>query len=349
MPVTETQLISGSNYAIKTFQKKDPIDQINYKHATLDWLIKNKEISNFGNGSFKEPLYVSNNSNYQNYFGADQVTYNERDPALWTDFTYYNAHDGFWFDEDRLLQAGITITEDKDAVATQAEKDQLIDLLKVSYRSLKNSVQENMSLELLRDGSQSAKACPGLANLVKTSPGTGVVGGIDAGTYAYWRNNANTSISKANLIDQMEITWRDCMRYGGMMPDFIVCGAAFLDEYRNAAGLTVNRQIYNGGNTKGGVTIDAGVTGTYFHGVELVWDPSFEALDTLLSTTTQTKTCYFLNSKAMKLRPVKGNWMVDRKPERLPDRYVFYFGQTSKYSLTANKRNALAVLTVSGS
>jgi hypothetical protein len=83
-----------------------------------------------------------------------------------------------------------------------------------------------------------------------------------------------------------------------------------------------------------------------FHGIPLKWDPSFEALDALMSTTTQTKTCYFLNSNAIKLRPYKGEWLRNRKPESLPDRYVTYFGQTSKYGLTVNKRNALAVLTI---
>jgi hypothetical protein len=80
--------------------------------------------------------------------------------------------------------------------------------------------------------------------------------------------------------------------------------------------------------------------------VPIVWDPTFEALDALLSTTTQTKTAYFLNSRAIKLRPVKGEWMRDRKPERLPDRYVHYFAKTSKYGLTTDKRNALAVLSI---
>ena len=102
MPFTAAQIARGATYALATYQKKEPLDQINVQHVTLDWLVKNKEVSSFGNGSFKEPLYISNGSNAQNYFGADQVTYNERDPATWTDWGYANLHDGFWFDEDRL-------------------------------------------------------------------------------------------------------------------------------------------------------------------------------------------------------------------------------------------------------
>mgnify|MGYP001109712734 CR=1 FL=1 len=348
MPFTADQLAIGANYSLATYQKKEPIDQINFQHATLDWLIKNKEISTFGNGSFKEPIYITNNSNAQNYFGADQVTYNERDPAKWTDFTWYNTHDGFWFDEDRLLANGITIVDRSDAIPTSSEKETLIDLLKVSYRSLKMSLQESLAYETLRDGSQSTKAVPGLASLVDPSPATGIVGGINAATSPYWQNNASLLIAATTglILTEMERMWQACQLYGGMTPDFIVCGQAFLAKYKLEAGVTINRQIEGGGNNRGGISLDASVNDAYFHGIPLVWDPTFEKLDTLLGTTTQTKTCYFLNSNAIKFRPVKNNWMVDRKPERLPDRYVHYFAKTAKYGFTTNKRNALAVLSI---
>lgn len=344
MPFTPAQIVTGSTYSLATYQKKEPIDQVNIQHVTLDWLIKNKELSTFGNGSFKEPIYVSNGSNAQNYFGADQVTYNERDPAKWTDFGYANMHDGFWFDEDRLLAAGIHLSDDSASVPTAAEKESLVNLLGQSFRGLKNGMQEALSYEYLRDGSQSAKAIPGFANVIKLSPATGVVGGIDAATNPYWRNNTNTGITANQVIDQMEHTWKDCMRYGGMLPDFIVCGQAFYENYVAQSAAALQRHIAVQG--KGGATFDASVEAVNFHGIPLKWDPTFEALDALLSTTTQTKTCYFLNSNAIKLRPLKGEWMRNRKPEGLPDRYVTYFGLTSKYGLTTNKRNALAVLTI---
>lgn len=343
MPFTAAQLVQGANYSLATYQKKEPIDQINIQHVTLDYLIKNKEVSSFGNGSFKEPIFVDNGSNYQNYFGADQVTYNERDPAKWTDFTYYSLHDGFWFDEDRLIAAGIHLSDDAGAVPTQGEKESLINLLSQSYRALKSGSQEQLSFEMLRDGSQSTRACPGIAHIIKANPATGVVGGLDAATYGYWRNNANTGIVAADVVTEMQATWDDCIRYGGMLPDFIVCGQAFLDNYRVQANAMVNRQITN---TRGGATIDPSTGALFFKGIPLIWDPTFEALDTLLGTTTQTKTCYFLNKNAIKLRPLKGEWMRDRKPQSLPDRYVTYFAKTSKYGLTTNKRNALAVLSI---
>jgi hypothetical protein len=56
---------------------------------------------------------------------------------------------------------------------------------------------------------------------------------------------------------------------------------------------------------------------------------------------------YMLNMKHLKLRPIKGHWMVSRQPPRVYDRYVHYWALTAKASLTTNKRNAHAVLALS--
>jgi hypothetical protein len=346
MPFTSEQFARGADYTLETFRRNDPIDQITTAHTTLKWLLANKQATLFGNGYFNEAIFVDNNSNFQNYFGADQVTYNERDPARQAKYTYANYHDGFWFDEDRLAANGIIVTDDRDAVPSGREKQQLVNLLQVSYTALKQGINEALALELLQDGSANAKAIPGLDHLVSTDPITGTVGNIDASKASYWRNNANLEIAEADLIEEMEQTWRDFMRYGGQVPNKIIVGSGFLDAYRKAAGTTINRQIEGGGNAKGGVSLDASTTNVYFHGIALEWDPTFETLDAKLGSITYpwTDRCYFLNSNTLKFRPMQGHWMVKRKPERLPDRYVHYFGQTGKYGFTANKRNSNAVL-----
>lgn len=116
MAFTPAQLAIGANYTLESYAKNDPIDQISFAHATLDLLVTGKEVSFFGNGIFNEKLFTSNDSNYQNYSGADQVTYNERDPNRFAKFQYYSNHEGFWFDEDRLIANGINIADDGVAV-----------------------------------------------------------------------------------------------------------------------------------------------------------------------------------------------------------------------------------------
>lgn len=348
MPFTSDQLTIGANYALETRARIEPIDQINQDHPTLAWLIANSEESSFGNGIHKEPLFIDNGSNAQNYHGADQVTFNQRDPNRWTTWQYYSMHDGFWFDEDRLIAAGIHLSDDPEAAPTATEKEALLNLLKQSYRALKEGKQQALAFEMFRDGTQNAKATPGFESLISATPAAGTIGGI-AASNAYWQNNTNLGIvttTAGTLINEWEETWRACMRYGRMKPDFIPVGAALYDAFRNDANTRISRSINDGGSLKGGITIDPATNNLFFHGTPVVWDPDLDALDTLLGTTTRTKTGYFLNSKVTRLVKVKREWMRNRKPEKLPDRYVHYFGRTSKYSLITGKRNATAVTTI---
>ena len=345
MPFSAQQLIVAANYATANYDKKEPIDQINGNRAALKWLLDHKKSASFTGGSYKEPLFVNNGSNAQNYFGPDQVTYNERDPVRWTDFPHYNMHSGFWFDEDRLLAAGIQMG-DGSSVPTANEKEVLADLLRQSIRGDREGMLDALAFEMYRDGSQSTKACPGIETAIKWVGNTGTWGGIDAVANTYWRPNYKIG-SLGTYVSEMEAKWRECQQYGGSAPDAIFCGLTWYNALLTEINTNMDRQVTGKGNERGGVSLDPGTNALYFHGVEVQWDPVLDRLDTLLSTTTRSKTCYFVNSNHLTLRTVKGQWMVPGKPEKLPDRYVWYFGRKAKYSLTSNKRNALAILQAS--
>jgi len=349
MPMNAAQLAQGANYQIETYAKGDPIDQINKDRPFLEWLVKNSKPSIFSNGIFNEKVRISNDSNYQNFTGDQQVTYNRKDTVRKAPYQHYEAHDGFSLNETELANNGIVMTDDTESVPTEAEMTQVVSLIKEGWETLKLGFQENLDLELHRDGTQSALATPGLDALISTTPAVGVVGGLDPATYTFWRNNANMAISTATpgtLTDQMEISYRACMTFGGMRPDFYVCGSAFYDAYRKDARLTINRQLQIKGDK--GTDMDNGTEGLYFKGGLVVWDPTFDALDGILGAITYpwAKRLYMLNSKTLKLRPYKGRWMINRKPARMYDRYTHYFGLTSDQGFTCNKRNANAVLSI---
>ena len=349
MAFTTEQLTRGADYALKARSAANPIDQINVKHVALDWLVAGKKEETFAGGSYKEPLYMSNDSNYQRYFGADQVTHNQRDPVRWTDFAWGDVFEGFWLDEDTLLMNGIRIADDSASAPTIDEKNQLLNLLETNHDAVKRSLQQQLAYDMYRTGSI-AKSVPGLLHIVQKlavdwATNGNTVGGINSATTSYWRNNVNTGITAADVVTEMEETWQNCMLYGGKLPTKIVGGRAFVDNYRRYAQETINRQI-EAGNARGGVSLDASVANLYFHGVPVEWDPTLDELGTADSDTTLTKTCFFLND-AVKLRPVKGEWMKERRPVRTPDRFVHYFGKTCKWGMTTNQRNALAVLSIS--
>lgn len=355
MPITAQGLADAANYVLMNYADNDPIDQFTAAQPFVEWLMRNKKPTMFTSGIFNEKVRITDSSNYQNYSFDDQVTYNTKDTVRLAPFQHYEAHDGFGMNETDLANKGIVITDDKNAVTTKAEKEIIVDQLEENYETLKLGFQRNFDLEMHRDGTQSTKAAPGLDALISTTPAVGVVGGLDPAVFTFWQNRTNLNISTAvagTLVQAMEKTWRDCMVIGGKRPDLIVCGSKFFDAYRNDAPLTVNRQLQLAGrdaSPKGGFEVDNGARedGVFFKGVPLVWDPTFDTLQSLLNPTINwDKRCYFLNSKSLRLRPYKGRWMIKRNPPRIYDRYVHYFGQTCDYGLTVNQRNNQAVLSI---
>lgn len=348
MPFNAAQLAAGANYQLDYFLKNDPIDQVNVERPWLKKLIEGKKNAPAGNQFHVEQIYVSNDANYQNYFGAQQVRYNERDGVRQARYAYYNFHDGFGLDEDRLAANGITLTDDGESVVTEAEKFQLTNLLSTHYMQLKEGVHDGLHEELLRDGAYDTNAAPGLDALVSTTPTTGIVAGLDAATQTYWRNNASLNIAATVglLTEQMEIQWRACTRFGGAAPNFIMASGAFIDAYRRDAKVEVDRQIQVPG--RGGTNLDSSVSGVFFKGVPIIWNPVLDILDAKYGAppVRWDRRCYMLNLKHITLRPVTGHWMVNRAPARVYDRYVHYRALTAKYRLTMNKRNCHSVLSI---
>lgn len=356
MPFTSEQIAYAGNAAINYFLKNDPIDQVNINRPLIKKLMDGKKPYGGGLQYVVEQLRYSNDSNFQSYFGDGQVTYNRKRTLQQARWTWGSFHDGFGLNEDELAQNGIIMTDDKSSTPSEAEKVQLTNLLSENSETLKLGFQENFDYMLHRDGTQSATNIPGLDLLVSTTPtAPGVVGGLDQSVFTWWQNIAITGISTGtagNLTQQMEVAWRNATRYGGFAPDFILCGEAFLDAYRQDAKLTVNRTVFMKDGTAQPTKMDTSVgegtnTGLYFKNVELMWDPVFTVLDALDAPTIPwSKRCYFLNTRFMKLRPIQGHWMVNRTPPRVYDRYVHYFALTAKAALTTGKRNAHAVISI---
>lgn len=357
--ISKAMLEAGANKALEVIAKGDPVDQIGRERPFLQWLINGKVETLGGKKYFVEKVHVAYDSNYQNYRGDDQVTYNRRDTVRLARFPWASFHDGFGINEDELAENGLDIAEDGETVSTVSEADsiQIYDVMKQNFEDLKNGVQERLDEELHLDGSQDPKAVQGLDFLVSTTPQLQTVGGINAANAIYWRNHTNLNIPKVTdeasarfFLDQMDATWRDCQLYGRMTPDKIFCGKVFYDAYKSALHFT-KQQVVNltSASANPGVPAMNGGTGVlYYNTAEVTWDPTMDFLDEVYGAPTipWSNRAYFLNSKTMKLRPLKKHWMRNRKPGRMYDRYVYYFGLTSKYRFTINKRNANAVLSV---
>jgi hypothetical protein len=359
MAFNSEQLAYAGNAAINYFLRNDPIDNYNVNRPLVKKLISGKKEYSGGLQYVVEQLRYQNDSNFQSYFGDSQVTYNRKRTLQQAKFAWGAFHDGFGLNEDELTQNGIVMTDDRNASPSDAEKVQLTNLLEENMETLKLGFLENFDLMAHRDGTASATNIAGLDLLVSTTPTADQnVGNIQStsATNTWWQNYASMGISSGtagNVLNGMETAWRACIKVGGQAPDFILAGDTFIDKYRadsgSSAGYVTRQVISHGENQK---RLDGGVgsgteNGLFFKGVPIVWDPVAETLTTADSPTYDwAKRCYFLNSKHFKLRPIKGHWMIARRPPRVYDRYVHYWALTAKAAITTGKRNAHAVISV---
>jgi len=362
MTFNSEQLAYAGNAAINYFLKNDPIDNYNINRPFIKRLMAEKKEYTGGLQYVVEQLRYQNDSNFQSYFGDSQVTYNRKRTLQQAKFVWGAFHDGFGLNEDELTQNGICMTDDRNAVPTDAEKVQLTNLLEENMETLKLGFLENFDYMLHEDGTASTTNIPGLDLLVSTAAGTSqTVGTIvtNTTTNTWWQNYAKGSIDSStagNVSNALEVAWRACIKVGGQAPNFIIAGETIIDQYRLDAGSiggATTRQVFVDSTNKKAITLDNGVgegteTGLFFKGIPIVWDPVFDVLQTNLSSSPSwLKRMYLLNTKHLKLRPIKGHWMIARRPPRVYDRYVHYWALTAKAALTTGKRNAHAVLSIS--
>lgn len=350
MPFTAQEIIDAGKIGLDFYLANNPVDQVAVERPLLKALQAKKKAAPGAKQYIVEQLRVRYSSNFQWFNGSSIVTYNKRVTNEQASYAWRSCHDGLALDEDRLVQNGITINDDgKTGQATDAEKVQLTNLMEEQSEALKMGFQEQFSYALHLDGTQSTDAVTGLDALISLTPTTGTVGGIDrsSSSNAYWRNNVSTGLttttSTGTILNSMEVQWRQCRRAGaGGAPDLILAGSSFIDGYRQFILNTYGRMDFGPANRK---RVEGGTETLTFQGVEMTWSPEFAELDARYAPSTLwEKRCYFLNTNTIRLRPIQGQDMVNRKPPRAYDRYEYYWAITWRGAMTLNQGNANSAL-----
>lgn len=352
MPFTSQEISDAGVAALDHHIRNNPIDQVAVERPLLRKLMATQKEFPGGKQFVTEQLRDSYQQNFQWYFGAQPVTYNTRQTLKQSQFAWRGAHDGFFLDEDRLFQNGITIT-DKTGPKTNDEVLQLTNLFEEETAVLRLGFEEQLSHALHLNGTVlGADALAGLDHLVSTDPATGTVGGIDASlpSNTWWRNHAVGGLTSSTVIAAMEAAWRASVRNGGT-PDFLLAGTVFVDTYRAAMLAAGTYQLPVTGIQRADGAVGTGTdTGLSFKKVPIIEDPEAFDIDAVQNPAIPfEKRCYFLNTKAkahIKLRPAQGHNMISRRPPRAYDRYVHYWALTWKGTMTTNRRNAHAVISV---
>lgn len=349
MSFTADELAYGQKISLDKYLKnKPPVDQVNIAHPLYQQLNRRKQSWGGGLQNVVEQLMFTNDSNFQSFWGAQEVEFNDKRVVDQAKYAWGNTFDGFFLDWDRLAQNGIKIVPEGDVTSTSDEEVQLTNVLDVNNIALVKGFEDGLDRALHTANTPSdPNLPPGLDHLVSTTPSaSSVVGTIPQNTATWWRNTAYLNVDPAVLLATFQDALDDCILYGNEMPDIILAGRTIRNEYKAQSSQVINRRVQNGGVQQGGTSLDPGVTDVYFQGIPVIWDPVFELLDSIIgpSATPWTNRAYFLNFKNMKLRPIEGYWMVKHQPPRVYNRFVSYFGLTSKYAVTMNKRRNFSVI-----
>ena len=170
-----------------------------------------------------------------------------------------------------------------------------------NIKNLDKTLRKEINSALLNDGTQSALAMEGFKKYIQSTPATGTVGGIDAATNSWWRNQ-HTSMSGLDhtvyLIDYMRTMYDDCSDDGGTeTPQMIITTKAIKNWYEDEA---LDSHYY----TESNEMADLGIKGCAFKGAPIIW-----------SGTCDTGLMYFLNLNFFEVAYDPAKWfnMTDWK------------------------------------
>jgi len=168
-------------------------------------------------------------------------------------------------------------TDDQQLTGKTQIKSQVKEKLDV----LEMSMVEYMEAALFGDGTgDGGLAITGLQNVIDTTPATGTIGGLNAATYSWWRNQSTAYTGSFDVYGVSD--WRtmrnDCSNGGQDYPDIMITDQDQFEAYEDE-GL----EYYQ---TSDRSLVDLSFENLKFKGSTLVWATS------MLSAAT-----YFINSK----------------------------------------------------
>lgn len=192
-------------------------DNVSNHNALLNTLKRKGKIKTVSGGyEIAEPIDYAENATYQRYIGYEALNTGASDVLTTVKYSYQ--------------QVALHVTASGRELRMNSGKEQMINLVKARKENALRTAANNFSVDIYSDGSLTNQI-NGLANLIQTN-GQGTVGGINAGTWTFWRNqfremtgtNLAASPSAANAVSMkadMNALWLALNR-GADKPDLIV-------------------------------------------------------------------------------------------------------------------------------
>lgn len=254
--------------------RKTLADNVMKKIALYSFLKKHGGIERKKGGlKLVEPLMYGLNSTFKSYSGYDTLDTTPQAGISAAEFDWKNL--------------AVSITISKEEEDTNSGESRIINLLKSKIDQAEKTYTLRFNEMLFGDGTgNSGKDLYGLNYFVDPTPATGTVGGIDAATYTWWRNQQATCATFSTLgLASMRNMFNKCSRNGDT-PKFIITDQETFENYESFM-TTIERINFSKG---AGLAGDLGFEHLTFKGLPMVWD-----------TYCAAKTMYFLNTDYLKV------------------------------------------------
>jgi len=182
-------------------------DNMSKNNALLMRLSKRGKVKPVSGGrTIVQELSYSENSTFQYYSGYETLNISPSDVISAAEFDW--------------KQASVAVSISGLEQAQNSGPDALLDLLEARIEVAEKTMQNNLSSGMYSDGTgSSGKQIGGLQLLVADVVSSGTVGGINQGTYTFWRNQTwqssteiSSAASAANIQRSMNGLYLRCQR-----------------------------------------------------------------------------------------------------------------------------------------
>lgn len=200
-------------------------DNMSKNNALLFRLNKRGRVKPLSGGrTIVRELAYAENSTFQRYSGYETLNISPSDVISAAEFEW--------------KQASVAVSISGLEQAQNSGEDALIDLLEARIETAEKTMQNNLSADMYSDGSASGgKQIGGLQLLVADDPSSGIVGGINRGSYDFWRNqtfrastDGGSVVTAANIQRMMNSLWLKCLRQSDK-PDLIIADNTMYQFY----------------------------------------------------------------------------------------------------------------------
>lgn len=195
-------------------------DNVSKHNALLNILKKKGKITTESGGyEIALPLEYAENATYQRYSGYDALNTNASDVLTTVKYDFQ--------------QAALHVTASGRELRMNNSKERMINLVKSRKENALKTAANVFSTDIYSDGSL-LNQIGGLAQIIQAN-GQGIVGGIDAATWTFWRNKFREiagadAYTSQTLKGEFNKIWLPLNR-GADKPDLIVLSHDFYSTY----------------------------------------------------------------------------------------------------------------------